>query len=193
MRWSVPILLALAVIAPTHAAPGDRLNFVLYSDGATSSYGSGHVDDFTSASRYRSGKAPMLYVREGGSAYVIRDAAILARAQAIMAPQRALGERQGALGRQQGELGRRQGKLGAEQGRLGAQMAHANPRRVSEIARQQAELGRQQSALGVEQSALGARQSDLGRQQSRQAEIAEPKLRALVAEAVRSGLAQRVD
>ena len=198
MRWIVPLLIAIAPLqaVPAHAAStesADRLSYVFFADGSGSSIASGDTDDFRRAKAHRSGNAPFLYVRDRGGAYVIRDPAILARARAIMAPQQALGRRQGALGEQQGELGRRQGALGAEQGRLGAMMADARVRELGELGRQMGELGRRQAALGEQQAALGARQAELGREQARLAERAQPQLRALVADAVRRGVARRVD
>jgi hypothetical protein len=198
MRWIVPLLLA---IAPLHAVPtqaastasADRLSYVFFADGSGNSFASGNTDDFRRAKAWRAGNAPFLYVRDGGAAYVIRDPAILARARAIMAPQQELGRRQGALGEQQGELGRRQGALGAEQGRLGAMMADARVRELGELGRQMGDLGRRQAALGEQQSALGSRQAALGREQARLAKLAQPQLRALVAEAVRRGVARPVD
>ena len=178
--------------APAQADSHDRLSYVFYADGSGSSTGSGDTDDWRRAQALRAGNAPFLYVREGGSAYVIRDAATLARAKAIMAPQQELGRRQGALGRQQGELGRRQGTLGAEQARLGRLMADARAREMGDLGRQQAALGRQQSELGAQQAALGAKQAELGRQQAEAAKAAQPQFRALIADAIRRGVAQRV-
>ena len=198
MRWIVPLLLAIAPAQSAMAHPmdgqnGDRMSYVLYSGGNGSSMSSGSSTDFRLAERYRAGNAPLLYVRQDGAAYVIRDPAILRRAEAIMAPQRELGRRQGALGQQQGELGRRQGALGREQGRLGRMMADARVREMGDIGRQQGELGRQQGELGRQQGALGRRQGELGREQARLARLAEPQFRALVAEAIQRGVAQRVD
>ena len=192
MRWIVPLLIALAPVQALHAGSADRLSYVLYSGNDGSSMGSGHSDDWHRASAYRSGNAPMLYVRDNGDAYVIRDPAILQRVQAIMAPQQELGRRQGALGKQQGELGRRQGVLGREQGRLGSLMANARVREMGDLGAQQAALGARQAELGEKQAALGARQAELGREQVRIAELAKPLVRALVAEAIRRGVAQRV-
>jgi len=193
MRWIVPLLLALAPIQAAGAESADRLSYVLFSGGAHSNTGSGDLRDFQLAQRLRTGDAPMLYVRQDGAAYVIRDPAILRRAEAIMAPQQELGRRQGELGRQQGELGRRQGELGREQGRLGRLMADARVSEVGDLGRQQGELGRRQGELGRQQGELGRRQGALGREQARLAELARPQFRALVAEAIRRGVAQRVD
>jgi len=186
---SAPLLVGSAAAHDNH---GDRLSYVYYADGSGSSTGSGTSDDWQRAQALRAGDAPFLYVRDGSGAYVIRDAATLARVKEILGPQQELGRRQGALGKQQGELGRRQGALGAEQGRLARQMADARVREMGELGRQQAALGAQQSKLGVQQAALGAQQAELGRQQAAAAKVAEPKFRALVADALRSGLAQRV-
>jgi hypothetical protein len=72
-------------------------------------------------------------------------------------------------------------------------MANVRVREVGDIARQQGELGRRQAELGTQQAALGQRQAELGRQQARLAELALPQIRALVDEAIRRGVAQRVD
>ena len=189
MRWIVlPLALAIAPLQPASAAD---LSYVLVTGhGSTMS---GSTDDFRRAEAFRSGDAPLLYFRENGAAYVIRDATLLSRAEAIMKPQQELGARQGELGAQQGELGRRQGELGTEQGRLGARMADSTPRQMGELGRQQGELGRRQAELGQQQAALGRRQAELGREQARLAKLAQPQFRALVAEAIRRGLAKRVD
>jgi hypothetical protein len=192
MRWIVPLLLAVAPVQAATAAPADRISYMLVT-GNGSSMMSGSSDDFRRADSLRIGKAPLLYVRQDGVGYVIRDPAILRRAEAVMAPQQELGRRQGVLGAQQGELGRRQGALGAQQGRLGALMANARMREMGELGRQMGDLGRRQAALGEQQAALGRRQAELGQQQARLAELAQPQIRALVAEAIRRGLAQRVD
>jgi hypothetical protein len=126
MRWIVPLLLAAA--APAHAAStqitstqithsesGDGMSYVLMT-GNGNSMMSGSSDDFRRAEAYRAGNGPLLYVRQGGTAYVIRDPALLRRAEAIVAPQQELGRRQGALGRQQGALGRQQGAWVASKG-----------------------------------------------------------------------------
>ena len=199
MRWIVPLALAIAPVQALHAQTAihtdssDRMSYVLFLGNDGSSMMSGDTDDFRLAQRYRAGNGPLLYVREGGAAYVIRDREILRRAEAIMRPQKELGRRQGELGRRQGELGRLQGELGREQGRLGRMMADARVREMGELGRQQGQLGRRQGELGRRQGELGRQQGELGREQARLADLAKPQLRALVAEAIRRGVAQRVD
>jgi hypothetical protein len=186
-------LTALAMsVAPAFAAD-NRTNYVLFSPGSESVSMSGSSDDVRRARALRRGNEALLYVREGDVAYVIRDPATLAQARAIFRPQEEVGARQGELGRRQGELGRQQGLLGAEQGRLGALQANSPPRVAAELAIQQGELGRRQGELGRQQGELGRQQGELGREQERLARIAQDKLRALVADAIRRGISQRVN
>lgn len=185
------ILLALAaaffaLVAPAFAADSDRAAYVLLSQDSRSATMSGSTDDLRRARALRVGREALLYVRQGGAAYVIRDPATLRRAEAIFEPQEAMGARQAELGSRQAALGGRQAALGAQQARLGAQQASASPGRAAELGRRQDELGRQQNALGAQQGALG-------REQARLAREADAKFRALLAEALRSGAAQRVD
>ena len=199
------VLAALAAFAgvmpvhvPTAAAagadqPGDRISYVLMAEGSERSMMSASTDDLRRLRGLRVGRQALLYIRQGGAAYVIRDAGTLRRAAAILEPQRAMGARQAELGSRQAALGRRQAALGAEQARLGARQADASPRLAASLGRQQGELGARQNLLGREQNELGRQQSALGQEQNRLAREAEAGLSALLAEAIRSGAAQRVD
>jgi hypothetical protein len=175
------------------AQPSDRTSYVLLSPGSTSSTMSGSTEDLQRARALRNGREGLLYVRQDGAAYVIRDAATLRRAEAIFAPQRAMGARQAELGSRQAALGSRQAALGAQQARIGSRQANARPRQQLVLGRQQAELGRQQDALGRQQDALGRQQSALGHEQSRLAREADAKFRDLLADALRNGVAQRIN
>ena len=216
-RLALPFLLLLlggpivAIDLPAAAATpserADSVSYVLMAEGSGSSTMSGSIDDLRRAQSLRRGREALLYVRYGGGAYVIRDAATLRQAEAIFAPQQALGRqqaelgsRQAALGTQQARLGAQQARLGAEQARLGSKQAGASPRRAEQLGRQQDALGQQQDALGRQQDelgrqqdALGRQQDALGREQDRLGREAETRIRALVAEAVQRGVAQRVD
>ena len=177
---------SLPLVPGAAAARSTRdFSYVLLASGEHSSMVNGTGDDFRRAESLRSGDAGLIYVRQNGAAYVIRDAGLVRRADAIAAPQRLLGKRQGELGRQQGELGRRQSVLGAEQARLGRDQTKG-------WADQMGELGRQQGKLCAQQAALGSRQAELGRQQAAAARQAEGQMEALVADAIRRGLAERV-
>jgi len=167
--------------------------YVLFSPGSRDISMSGSMDDVRRAKALRSDGEGLLFVRQGGAAYLIRDAATLRRVAALFEPQRALGARQSELGSRQSALGQQQSRLGAQQARLGLQQANSSPHDADVLARQQDDLGRQQDALGRQQDALGRQQDELGHEQDRLARIAEDQLRTLVGETIRSGLAQRVD
>ena len=189
-------LSGLALLAPPPAAaasttrPADRASYVLFAQGSDSTTMSGSTDDIRRARALRRNGEALLYVRQGGKAYVIRDAATLRRAESIFEPQKVLGGRQAELGSRQAALGSRQAALGAEQARIGAQQAVATPARAGELGRKQGDLGRQQDALGRQQDALGQQQSALGREQDRLGREAQAKFQVLLGEAIQSGVAQ---
>jgi hypothetical protein len=189
-------LLAAGTPAPAVAANaeeyGDRTSYVLFAPGSTSANMSGSMEDIRRAKGLRSGREAMLYVRDGRGEWVIRDPETLRRARAIFEPQEALGARQAELGSRQAELGSRQAALGAQQARVGARQA-SSPRRAAQFSGEMHALGRQQSALGEQQAALGRQQAELGAQQARLAREAQSKFRALLADAMRRGVAQRVE
>ena len=190
------VVLTMPIHSPAAAADMTRSsegpNYVLFASGSGNSTMSGSTDDLRRARALRAGREGLLYIRDGRTAYVIRDAATLRQAAAIFKPQVDLGARQAALGSRQAALGERQARLGGEQARLGAQQASASPARATELGRQQDSLGRQQDVLGRQQDALGRQQDALGRQQDRLASLADAKMRTLLAEAIRRGVAQRV-
>jgi hypothetical protein len=203
MSRRIATLASLAVLAgalispPSLAADAGRSAgawaYVLFTPGSPDVSMSGSMDDVRRARSLRSDGEGVLYVRQGGSAYVIRDAAALRRAQALFEPQKALGARQGELGSRQAALGQQQSRLGAQQAELGRRQAGTSPRDAEALARQQDDLGRQQTALGQQQNTLGQQQNELGREQDRLGRIAEDQLHTLLGDAIRSGLAQRVD
>lgn len=182
-----------AVVSASSFQSADHGSFVLFKKGERSSTVSGSMEDIARARALREGAEGLLYVRQGGATYVIRDAATLRRAEAIFEPQKALGARQAELGSRQAALGARQAALGVEQGRLGLRQAGASERTGADLGRRQAALGQRQNLLGEQQNALGVQQAALGREQARLAREADAKLRALLADALRSGIAQRVN
>jgi hypothetical protein len=186
-------LIAPPCLAAEAGRPADGWAYVLFSPGSQDISMSGAMDDVRRARSLRSDGEGLLYVRHGGSAYVIRDAATLRRVQALFEPQKALGARQSELGSRQAALGHQQARLGAQQARLGLQQTSSSPRDAEVLAHQQDDLGRQQDALGQQQNALGRQQNELGREQERLSRIAEDQVHTLLGDAIRSGLAQRVD
>ena len=191
---SAPLaLLANPAVAASSAETGDGIRYVFIAQGKGSSTMSASVEDIKRATSLRAGQEALLYIRDHGSAYVIRDAETLRRAEEIFRPQEIVGAQQGELGRKQGELGKRQGELGRQQGELGRQQAEAPPRLAAELGRKQGELGRRQGELGAQQGELGRQQGVLGKEQARLAREANVKIRALLAEAIQRGAARRVN
>jgi hypothetical protein len=194
---SLALLAGVLISPPGLAAEAGRSAgawaYVLFTPGSQDISMSGSMDDVRRARSFRSGGDGVLYVRQGGSAYIIRDAATLRSAQALFEPQKALGARQGELGSRQASLGQQQARLGAQQAAIGLRHAGSSPREDEALARQQDDLGRQQNALGQQQTALGRQQTELGREQERLSRIAEEQLHTLFGDAIRSGLAQRVE
>lgn len=184
---------ALALPAPPAHAAGDRTTYVLFSPGTDSVSMRGSTEDITRARELRHGNEALLYFRQGSVAYLIRDPATLQSAAMIFKPQQAMGARQAELGSRQAALGAQQAALGAKQAHIGALQADARPSEQADLGRQQDELGRQQDVLGQQQDALGKQQDALGREQERLGEIARGKFEALIADAMRRGLAQRVN
>ena len=194
MALSIPLMPVPAPAAAAGAAEaGDGMRYVFIARGKdSSSTMNASMEDMERARSLRAGEEALLYVRQNGVAYVIRDAETLSRAEAIFRPQSIVGAQQGELGRRQGELGRRQGELGREQARLGLLQADARPREQGELGRQQGELGRRQGELGRQQGELGRQQGLLGKEQARLAKEAQVKIQALLADAIRRGVARRI-
>jgi len=187
---AAPLLVQLPASAAAQSE--DSLSYILMNAGRDSTTMSGSTDDLRRARALRNAREGLLYVRQNGVAYVIRDPETLRRAEALFAPQQELGARQARLGSQQAALGRRQAALGGQQARLGARQVGATPSQAHALGRQQSELGRQQDVLGTQQNALGRQQEVLGREQERLHRQAQAAFRALLGDAIRRGVAQRL-
>jgi beta-lactamase regulating signal transducer with metallopeptidase domain len=167
----------------------------------------GSTRDIEKVRRLRKNGEDIFWFRRDGKAYVVRDAATLAQVERIWEPIGELGAKQGELGAQQGALGGRQGALGAKQGVLGAKQGalaaerarrgdEADEREIRkrqrEIEDEMDELSDQMEDLGREMEKLGERMEDLGRQMEAASAKAEKEMQALMAQAIRSGVAQEV-
>jgi len=119
-----------------------EINYVLFLDGPSTET-SGTRQDMETARRYRRGGERLLWFRQTGREFVVRDPAVIQQALDIWEPVNVIGAQIGKLGGRQGELGARQGEIGARQGRIGAE----------------------QGAIGAQQGALGARQGVLAERQ----------------------------
>ena len=170
----------------------------------------GHSDDIRAAQGLQQGGAPVLWVRQKGRQYVVRDAATVQQVKAAHAPVQVLGEQQGKLGEQQGALGERQGELGSKQGELGLKMSAmaneqaaaalrgdhardaADDRRMKALRDEQEALARQQEVLARQQEPLARQQEALARKQMAATDKMQRDVDRLVNEAIRNGKAQQL-
>jgi len=133
-------------LVPAWPSQRDRgLNYIIFLDDDHTTM-SGSTDDIQRARRHRRPGEQMLWFRNGGREYVVRDRRIVDDAIALWKPVNELGNQQGDLGSKQGELGAKQGEIGARQGQLGAE---------------QGNVGARQGVLGARQATLAAREHRL--------------------------------
>ncbi|HEV7269201.1 M56 family metallopeptidase [Pseudoxanthomonas sp.] len=170
----------------------------------------GHSDDIRIARALQQGKTPVLWLRQDGREYIVRDPATVRQVKAAHAPVEALGAEQGKLGERQGALGERQGALGVKQGELGMKMAAigverasaslrrddardaARERRMNALQDEQEALARQQEVLARQQEPLARQQEALARKQVAATDQLQRDVDRLLDEAIRSGKAQRL-
>lgn|GEM_PF-2098289 len=164
----------------------------------------------------------LFWFQRGGKEYVLRDPAVLKQLQAIFEPQMKLGQQQAALGgkleqlankmadlqaqeeaqaEQQAELGLRMSQLAVEQVHLQEQgesteSVEAEIQGLEEeqgsLEEPQEQLATQRDGLQQQQETLAQQQADLGRKLDQATRDAQPRLNALVAQALAKGTAKEV-
>jgi bla regulator protein BlaR1 len=197
------------------------LNYIYFRDDNTTSM-SGKVSDIERARRHKQPNERIVWFRNGGQEYVIRDPATLKEIDTIWRPVNEIGDVQGKLGKQVGELGRRMGELGSQQGLLGTRQGTLATREATlamressdslsdaqraKLARQRAEL--QQQARGLEKQMralekpmreletrmepLTREMEVLGKKMEVAAHKATGELRAVFRRTIASGIAKQV-
>ncbi|WP_164017548.1 M56 family metallopeptidase [Pyxidicoccus trucidator] len=203
---AVPAMPSMAAVPPKPPAPprdmdedDDDSSYVLLADNMAMMNGS--TVDLNLAGMFKKPGQELLYVRQKGNAFIIRDASTLNAVRTALQPTRDLGKAQGDLGGKQGELGRQQGELGHKQGELGlkqsalglkqAELAHKQAgihleerradalpdaereRREAELKKQEQALEQEMAALEKQQEALNEQQEALGREQEKLGEQQE--------------------
>ena len=219
-------LAGLPPLASADPAPAARavaaepeLNYVYFQDDNRTAM-SGDTNDIARAKRLRQGKEALLWFRDAGQDYLVRDPAVLKQVDALWRPVRELGEAQGKLGSQMGELGRRQGAYGAQQGVIGTRQGalaireaaldmrssheQLTPAEAAAIDQQRAELRRQQKALGKEMrafkkpmreledqmAALSREMDAMSQRMEAASHKADAELRGTIRQAIASGAAK---
>ena len=130
----------------------DELNYVLFVSD-TDTMMSGSMDDIRRARRFKQDGQQLLWFRQGGREYIVRDAGVLAQARALFSEVSAIGEEQGVVGGKQGEIGALQGDIGAKQGEVGAEQG--------KIGERQGRIGERQGRLAAQEA--GRTRTDSGR------------------------------
>ncbi|MGN6323288.1 MAG: M56 family metallopeptidase [Dyella sp.] len=94
--------------------------------------------DLNEAKRLHKHNEPMLWLRQHGKSYVIRDKDVIKQAEAAYAPGTRLAQAQGELAGKQGELAGQQAALAARQGELASRQAELEGRRAAVEAQHEA-------------------------------------------------------
>lgn len=115
----IPPMPPLPPLPPQRRSESDQ-NFVLILD-KDKHIMSGNSDDTRRAESFRRNNEPLLWFREGGHEYVVRDRAVVNQAIDLWKPIGEIGDEQGRLGAEQGKIGTKQGEIGAHQGKIGAE------------------------------------------------------------------------
>jgi hypothetical protein len=195
-----------------------ELDYIYFHDAHHTTM-SGDLKDIERARRWKRPGEPLLWFRDAGREYVVRDLATLNQVEAVSREASELGEAQGKLGAQMGVLGSQQGDAGARHGLLGARIGTLAVRqatlelRASNAAlpaaeraaldRQRRELHKQQRALErklesaatprpdvtAKLEALGREMETLGKQQEVASRKARTELRGLARKAIANGTA----
>jgi hypothetical protein len=134
-----------------------EINYVLFLDDHHTNM-SGSMRDIETARRHKRNGERLLWFRQSGREYVVRDASVIDQVLNLWAPVNVIGDQQGKVGERQGELGARQGEIGERQGRVGAE---------------QGEIGAKQGAIGDRQGRLAGREASAGTDAERRSIDAE--------------------
>ena len=136
-----------------------EINYVLFLDDHHTNM-SGSMRDIDTARRHRRNGERLLWFRQAGREYVVRDPSVIDQVLILWAPVNVIGDQQGKVGGRQGEIGAKQGEIGERQGRVGAE---------------QGVIGAKQGAIGDRQGKLAAREVSARTDEERRSIDAERK------------------
>ena len=155
----------------------------------------GSMVDIAEARRQQRNGEQLLWFRNGGASYVVRDPAALARFHSAFDETSALADAQGKLGDRQGVLGEQQGKLGERQGEIGMRQAEAavgkaQAERQAALAAQQRGVAEQAQVLAERQAVMAHEQAKLAARQAAASARTAREVKQLIDEALAKGIAQ---
>jgi beta-lactamase regulating signal transducer with metallopeptidase domain len=159
---------------------GTEQAYALVRPGTRGTQGSGSSSDWKAiAAAKRAIAGEFLWFRDAGKAYVVRDAAVLAKVVDAWAPVERLGDEMDVFGREMERHGKVMESLGRQMEREGRQAEQAgrgqrrqSERAVEALGRDQERLGRQMEKLGHEmeradsaqRETLNRKMDELGKQ-----------------------------
>lgn len=156
---------------------GRDISYAMVRAGEDGMMLSGELGDVDDVKRVRQHvRGDFLWFREGGTDYVVQDAAVLAAARRAWVPAEAMGERMEALGEQMRPHGERMEALGK---RMEALSVNGEP-----YAHEMEALGKRMEPLARQQQALGEKMRVLA--ESRRSEADDQRIQAQMAQLQRS-------
>lgn len=192
-RWksAAALLLAVACALPAARAARDggdgdgRDAYALVHRSNDDITMSGDHADLSAVQRLKkTAKGDFLYFRHDGKAYVIEDAAVLARVDAAWLPMKKLGAQMDVYGKQMDQYGKVMDGYGRQMDALAKQGAENEA-----VASQMKALGKQMSEAGKPMSALGKQMDALGKEQGRVGREADQQVRDIIRDALGKGKA----
>lgn len=152
--------------------------YALVRPGQHGTQGSGNVADWKAIdAAKRAIPGDFLWFRNDGKAYVVRDAAVLAKVIDAWAPVQRLGDEMDGYGREMEQHGKAMEALGRQM-----EQARRQPEAAASVGRQMKEASRPMEALGKKLDVLG-------KQVDAEARVAEKTMRTLMRDALAKGLA----
>jgi bla regulator protein BlaR1 len=159
----------VSIDTTAHADEG----FALFNGDSVTINGS--TSDVATAKRLHQENEPMLWLRRGNKAWVIRDKTTLERAKRIYQPVSQLAEAQGELAGKQGEIAARQAGLAARsagfaerQAAIAQRQAQLAEQTMDPATRASAEMESRRRSLQAEQDTLARQQNALQTEQNQE-------------------------
>jgi hypothetical protein len=175
MRRPLVLLTLLLLPALALAKPPRSRDGWVFLESADSAHMSGTMGDVRAArAQQKSPTEQLLYVRRGGRAWVIREAATLGKLRVIWGPANALGKKMEGVGKKLEAIGSRQEELGAKMEPLGDRMGELG----EELARRRGD-DPEVDRIRAEMDALSAKMDDLSKMMDSIAREMEPHSREL--------------
>ena len=200
------LIFATLCCASVASARGEPDRGWVLLEGRDAAHMSGSSGDVDAARALQKGDEPLLYLRRDGKAWVIRDAATLAKVRAAWAPARKVGAKMEPLGKKMELIGGRMGQVGEKMEPIGERMGEVGVALASERdeARREAlraemdglqekmrVLQQKMEALSAEMKPFSSEMERLGAEMQPLADRAHEETDAIAGAAIENGTATR--